>query len=424
MARLIIQDGASQRSFDLPQGTVTVGRDQENAVPIQEKSSSRRQFQIEYTPSGYKLVDLESRNGTRVNENFVNQALLRPGDRIRVGKAVLTFEDADYKGPPAGPPPVLAAEAGRPALAISRPSPPEETSHDAEAHAARRSTRSLRPPRPRPESDRAKDQKTVTLVVVGAAIFGLILVGLIVASSLSGESSSTAMARKDLQQAQHIFRQKPFEALKLLERIPRSSGDVHARAQQLTAQINSMMDRTAAAGITGEEQKEFNALYDFCEGSRQNPRASEEMTRRCEEFKRKFPGSSFVKNADEYLRIAADHRAASRGTELTNIEREVADELKSNLFGNALRKVNALSTKYKEAIDVRERLLKVHDDIVDKARAHYQAEHARAEDLKARGQAPEARRLYEDLIRKMGDNGVDELKDYCKIAHAAREALN
>src|SRR5438045_7045201 len=115
MARLVISDGSSSRTVDLTEASTVAGRAPENKIVIDDKQASRRHFSVDKIEFGYKVVDLESRNGTRVNDRQVNQMLLRPGDRITIGKHVLTFEDPNFKEPPPevaarlAPPPPPAA---------------------------------------------------------------------------------------------------------------------------------------------------------------------------------------------------------------------------------------------------------------------------------------------------------------------------
>ena len=99
MARILISDGGSRREVELADPITIAGRSSDNRIHIDDKQASRRHCQIEKIEFGYKLVDLESRNGTRVNDRVVNQALLRPGDRITIGKHTLTFEDANFREP-------------------------------------------------------------------------------------------------------------------------------------------------------------------------------------------------------------------------------------------------------------------------------------------------------------------------------------
>ena len=77
MGRLLIRDDNGERTLELGDGSLSFGRAPENKVVLADKECSRRQFQVERIESGFKLVDLESRNGTRVNGKLVNQHLLR-----------------------------------------------------------------------------------------------------------------------------------------------------------------------------------------------------------------------------------------------------------------------------------------------------------------------------------------------------------
>jgi pSer/pThr/pTyr-binding forkhead associated (FHA) protein len=104
---------------DLTEASTVAGRAPENKIVIDDKQASRRHFSIDKIEYGFKLVDLESRNGTRVNDRQVNQMLLRPGDRIVIGKYALTFEDPSFKEPP----PEVAAKLGPPPVA-GRVDPP------------------------------------------------------------------------------------------------------------------------------------------------------------------------------------------------------------------------------------------------------------------------------------------------------------
>ncbi|MBI3097767.1 MAG: FHA domain-containing protein, partial [Planctomycetes bacterium] len=86
MARLRMIRGAVEEIFDLRGTVVSMGRSSENTILVEDKQSSRKHCQVEKTEEGdWKLVDLESRNGTKVNGAVVNQHLLKDGDRIEIG---------------------------------------------------------------------------------------------------------------------------------------------------------------------------------------------------------------------------------------------------------------------------------------------------------------------------------------------------
>jgi len=78
--------------LELAEEVVTIGRSVENHVRINDTMASRVHCQIERDGETYKLVDLESQNGTRVNGRRVNVKVLDDGDRIEIGDVSIVFE--------------------------------------------------------------------------------------------------------------------------------------------------------------------------------------------------------------------------------------------------------------------------------------------------------------------------------------------
>lgn len=71
---------------------VLIGRDPACGVCLAHESVSRRHAGIERVPDGgYHVIDLGSRNGTAVNGVRVPAAVLRDGDRVRVGEFEFRF---------------------------------------------------------------------------------------------------------------------------------------------------------------------------------------------------------------------------------------------------------------------------------------------------------------------------------------------
>lgn len=94
-------------------GTSVVGRSRRAAVVIDDHSISSTHARLEQKPDGYWIEDLDSRNGTRINEKEVKKELLRSGDQVRFGKILVTFENDDAEAsaparPAEGPAPLLA----------------------------------------------------------------------------------------------------------------------------------------------------------------------------------------------------------------------------------------------------------------------------------------------------------------------------
>jgi len=404
MARLVIFDGTSSKTVELTDTISVAGRAPENKIVIDDKQPPRRHFQIERVDIGYKLVDLESRNGTRVNDRSVNQALLRPGDRIQIGKHVLTFEDASFKEPPAdvaarlAPPPAagrvdapssspdstadrpsalpVAQEVARPAVAVT-PAPPHDSDHRTRRNRSGHTTavhRNL-------QGDIREEQKTLTMVAIGAGVFIFVIIALIV---FSGSPSSDAPSSK-----------------------PTS--------------------RTPAGVLSDTEQAEkeahdFEELANFCERNRNTPTAFAEIISRVDQFDQKYPRGLHNPKAKEFKAAAQNGLKTSRNEEFSEAEKGALESLRKSDYGDALKKVRDLLSKYKADADIHERLVKLKDQAVDEAREYFKVKILEADAMKV-SRKDEAREAYQAILKTMGNGGVPELDDYCKIARLSIEGL-
>jgi two-component system, NtrC family, response regulator HydG len=70
---------------------VSLGREAANRIPISDVSVSRRHCVITAEGGQYVIRDLNSRNGTFVNELPIRERVLEDGDQIRVGESVFLF---------------------------------------------------------------------------------------------------------------------------------------------------------------------------------------------------------------------------------------------------------------------------------------------------------------------------------------------
>lgn len=77
--------------IEMDQQTITLGRGSECAIAIHEHCVSREHARIERRPGSYLIRDLDSTNGTWVNEERVTSHCLKPGDRIRIGTHIFKF---------------------------------------------------------------------------------------------------------------------------------------------------------------------------------------------------------------------------------------------------------------------------------------------------------------------------------------------
>jgi pSer/pThr/pTyr-binding forkhead associated (FHA) protein len=81
------------KTYEIDSTSLTVGRLPENDIPIASISVSRRHFNIEQDETHqYNLTDLNSLNGTYVNNQKVSLTKLNDGDKITIGKYTILFE--------------------------------------------------------------------------------------------------------------------------------------------------------------------------------------------------------------------------------------------------------------------------------------------------------------------------------------------
>ncbi len=78
---------------------ISLGRDRENLIPLNDDFVSRRHCRIQKKENeGFILQDMQSQNGTFLNGTQIFKALLKNNDRIRIGKKefIFSFERFDH----------------------------------------------------------------------------------------------------------------------------------------------------------------------------------------------------------------------------------------------------------------------------------------------------------------------------------------
>jgi len=339
-----------------------------------------------------------------VNDRSVNQALLRPGDRIQIGRHVLTFEDPNFREPPAevvarlGPPPPppagrvdvpstspdsspdraslpVAQEVPKPAP-VSTPPPPPDSDYRTKRNRSGHTTAVQR----NLHGQIREEQKTLTMVAVGAGVFIFVVVLLIfLPSTPSGEVAPGAKSPS------------------------KGSG----------------VTDTVLAEI---EAHEFEELSDYCERNRNIPASYSEIIKRVDQFEQKHPRNLNQAKLKDYRSGAWNGLKTSRNAEFTEAEKQAAEDLRKNDFGGGMKKVRDLLAKYKADADIRERLVLLKEQAVEDARKYFQTKSLEAETVKS-SRRDEAREIYQSLLKAMGSGSVPEFDDYCRIARANIEGL-
>src|SRR5438067_13729652 len=84
MLKFVGADGV-EKTFRLRRGVSVVGRSTDCTIVIDDRSLSRRHFEIACDANGCYVRDLQSRNGVLVNGQVIRRAAIGPGDRITAG---------------------------------------------------------------------------------------------------------------------------------------------------------------------------------------------------------------------------------------------------------------------------------------------------------------------------------------------------
>jgi adenylate cyclase len=77
----------------LTRDEVKIGRGAENDIVLPDFSVSRRHAVLRSEAEGWALIDLGSTNGVQINRVTVKRALVRPGDRLKIGIFELDVDD-------------------------------------------------------------------------------------------------------------------------------------------------------------------------------------------------------------------------------------------------------------------------------------------------------------------------------------------
>src|SRR5689334_18263736 len=80
-------DRGKQLLVDSP--TITIGSDEESAFVLSDPAVSRKHVRLELLATGVRVIDLGSKNGTRVGGARVERALVTPGSIVRIGRTEL-----------------------------------------------------------------------------------------------------------------------------------------------------------------------------------------------------------------------------------------------------------------------------------------------------------------------------------------------
>ena len=126
-------------TIELQEPIITIGRDIENVVSIEDGNISKHHALLIKDGPTYKIFDLHSINGTTVNGKRITTTTLKEGDAVRIGYLDLTYEIAlTAPTPPAPVPsqPAIATASAPVALVAPVPAPASIPTSKAESEPA------------------------------------------------------------------------------------------------------------------------------------------------------------------------------------------------------------------------------------------------------------------------------------------------
>jgi pSer/pThr/pTyr-binding forkhead associated (FHA) protein len=100
MAKLVIlTQSLAGRSHELNADRTTVGRIEDNAFQIAEQSISSHHCEVLLRGGDVVVKDLDSTNGTFINDEKITEGVLKPGQTLRLGQVELRLETGTTGAP-------------------------------------------------------------------------------------------------------------------------------------------------------------------------------------------------------------------------------------------------------------------------------------------------------------------------------------
>ena len=93
-AALVIRNGGFQGTrYELTATETLIGRNPSTDITLLDEGISREHSIILFDEEDRQFVieDLQSTNGTKVNDKRIRTVTLRPGDRIQIGRTIFEF---------------------------------------------------------------------------------------------------------------------------------------------------------------------------------------------------------------------------------------------------------------------------------------------------------------------------------------------
>ncbi|KAF0239921.1 MAG: hypothetical protein FD180_5124 [Planctomycetota bacterium] len=249
MVHLLVRFEGAEEKFSFSQDVITLGRVASNTIQVKDVKASRTHCEIRRTDTGWKLVDLESSNGTTVNGTKVNTHVLTPGDVLSIGAFEMVFEPAEVAA--VAVPEKKHEEPIEKTVVDKTPSKAHHHLHHAGAA----------PEAPAMAVSEAAAQRRLTSIIVKSGIAAAVLIsGIIALNSMRGE-----WARRDGQEATLSAAIKLADSGELSDAVAKLESFVSTKpdadlAKKASAKLDELKSHIAKrTGEAAQRAKKFHA---------------------------------------------------------------------------------------------------------------------------------------------------------------------
>ena len=91
---------------------ISIGREKGNLIVVEDHEASRRHAEIRKHDETFFLTDLNSSNGTFLNNSRISEAELKSGDRIQIGRTLFLYSRGESEHPPSTNVEIVGTETG------------------------------------------------------------------------------------------------------------------------------------------------------------------------------------------------------------------------------------------------------------------------------------------------------------------------
>ncbi len=378
MAKLIIKEGDRKRIYEICEDTLHIGSTPENNIRLRDPDASRVHCEIKKSQQGYRIIDLESKAGTQVNGEHINQHVLQHGDRIQIGNVLMQF------------------------------------------HAGKSAAMNLQP-QESTRMERARTQKGMNpAAIVG---IGLGVVVLLVVVIMFFKQNTQLEGQVLVDRAEHYLAkfseentEKARKILEDYENLPEGEKSVYTdklfadQVKKLEANLLTITE-TKRNAIVEEERLATNnratTLY--------NEGQIDEAIKLLQAFNAKHPTHQYLNHFNKTI-ARWEKKMAGGVADPTEVIDKIKQLMDDEHFGEAKQLIETYARKWKRVDSITEQMNKLYKEHGNRTVDAWKARHREAQEYADEGNMRVATRIYQGVKRW----GIDK---YEKLADAELEKL-